>query len=230
MELDLSDLHYKVCAPAGASGHFLGHFLHPEYKANSANIRIDTLKQLNPIYEYTQNDDDGHTHDMDYTNDSEKVLRILTPTRSEKIKAAFNIFYKNSLDNNFDLLTVINHYYNNLIIIEKTDYNHSDIADTISVHYKDVFNLLYLSEIYYNVNKTICPDYKIEYAHSYISKHIELYNNWSYRVLEQVFNFEYDNNLIESVSGKMRNWSIDNINQDNWQEFLEEKLCPTNYS
>ena len=106
----------------------------------------------------------------------------------------------------------------------------SDIADTISVHYKDVFNLLYLSEIYYNVNKTICPDYKIEYAHSYISKHIEIYNNWIYKVLEQVFNFEYDNNLIESVSGKMRSWSIDEITEDNWQEFLEEKLCLTNYS
>jgi len=226
----LTNLHYAVCAARGASGHFLGHFLHPEYKSNSANIRIDTLQQNHTIYDYTQSIDDGHTHNFDYTHANKKVLRILTPTRNEKIKAVFNIFYKNVLDNNFDLTTFFNKYYNNLLNIEKTEYNHSDIANTISVHYKDVFNLLYLSEIYYNVNKTICPDYKIEYAHSYISKHIELYNNWSYKVLEQVFKFEYDNNLIESVSGKMRNWSIDNINQDNWQEFLEEKLCPTNYS
>ena len=226
----MTDLHYKVCAPGGASGHFLGHFLHPEYKANSANIRIDTLNQLNPIYEYTQNDDDGHTHDMHYTNDSKKVLRILTPTRNEKIKAAFNTFYKHVLDNNFNLATVFNRYYDNLLTIENSEYNHCDINNTISVHYKDVFNLLYLSEIYYTVNKTICPDYKVEYAHSYISKHVKLYSNWSYNVLVQVFNFEYDNNLIESVSGRMRNWSIDEINEDNWQEFLEEKLCLTNYS
>tara|TARA_B100001093_G_C26588040_1_gene910258 strand:+ start:217 stop:720 length:504 start_codon:yes stop_codon:yes gene_type:complete len=167
---------------------------------------------------------------MNYTHDNKLVLRILTPTRNEKIKAVFNIFYKNVLDNNFDLTTVVNKYYDNLLEIENTEYNHSDVDDTTSVHYKDVFNLLYLSEIYYNVNNTICPDYKIEYAHSYISKHIELYNNWSYKVLEQVFNFEYDNNLIESVSRKMRGWSIDEINEDNWQEFLKEKLCPTNYS
>jgi len=226
----LTDLHYRVCAPRGASGHFLGHFLHPEYKSRSANIRIDTLQQNNPVYDYTQSNDDGHTHNMNYTHDNKLVLRILTPTRNEKIKAVFNIFYKNVLDNNFDLTTVVNKYYDNLLEIENTEYNHIDVDDTTSVHYKDVFNLLYLSEIYYNVNNTICPDYKIEYAHSYISKHIELYNNWSYKVLEQVFNFEYDNNLIESVSRKMRGWSIDEINEDNWQEFLKEKLCPTNYS
>jgi len=226
----LIDLHYRVCAARGASGHFLGHFLHPEYKSRSANIRIDTLQQNNPVYDYTQSNDDGHTHNMNYTHDNKLVLRILTPTRNEKIKAVFNIFYKNVLDNNFDLTTVVNKYYDNLLEIENTEYNHIDVDDTTSVHYKDVFNLLYLSEIYYNVNNTICPDYKIEYAHSYISKHIELYNNWSYKVLEQVFNFEYDNNLIESVSRKMRGWSIDEINEDNWQEFLKEKLCPTNYS
>jgi len=226
----LTDLHYRVCAARGASGHFLGHFLHPEYKSRSANIRIDTLQQNNPVYDYTQSNDDGHTHNMNYTHDNKLVLRILTPTRNEKIKAVFNIFYKNVLDNNFDLTTVVNKYYDNLLEIENTEYNHIDVDDTTSVHYKDVFNLLYLSEIYYNVNNTICPDYKIEYAHSYISKHIELYNNWSYKVLEQVFNFEYDNNLIESVSRKMRGWSIDEINEDNWQEFLKEKLCPTNYS
>ena len=226
----MTDLHYRVCAARGASGHFLGHFLHPEYKSRSANIRIDTLQQNNPVYDYTQSNDDGHTHNMNYTHDNKLVLRILTPTRNEKIKAVFNIFYKNVLDNNFDLTTVVNKYYDNLLEIENTEYNHIDVDDTTSVHYKDVFNLLYLSEIYYNVNNTICPDYKIEYAHSYISKHIELYNNWSYKVLEQVFNFEYDNNLIESVSGKMRGWSIDEINEDNWQEFLKEKLCPTNYS
>lgn len=226
----MTDLHYRVCAARGASGHFLGHFLHPEYKSRSANIRIDTLQQNNPVYDYTQSNDDGHTHNMNYTHDNKLVLRILTPTRNEKIKAVFNIFYKNVLDNNFDLTTVVNKYYDNLLEIENTEYNHIDVDDTTSVHYKDVFNLLYLSEIYYNVNNTICPDYKIEYAHSYISKHIELYNNWSYKVLEQVFNFEYDNNLIESVSRKMRGWSIDEINEDNWQEFLKEKLCPTNYS
>ena len=226
----MTDLHYRVCAARGASGHFLGHFLHPEYKSRSANIRIDTLQQNNPVYDYTQSNDDGHTHNMNYTHDNKLVLRILTPTRNEKIKAVFNIFYKNVLDNNFDLTTVVNKYYDNLLEIENTEYNHSDVNDTTSVHYKDVFNLLYLSEMYYNVNNTICPDYKIEYAHSYISKHIELYNNWSYKVLEQVFNFEYDNNLIESVSRKMRGWSIDEINEDNWQEFLKEKLCPTNYS
>lgn len=226
----MNKLHYKVCASRGASGHFLGHFLHPEYKSDNANIRVDSLTGNHPIYAFTKNNNDGHTHNMDYISSDEIVLRILTPTRSEKIKAVFNLFYKNVLDNNFDLTTVVNKYYDNLLEIENTEYNHIDVDDTTSVHYKDVFNLLYLSEIYYNVNNTICPDYKIEYAHSYISKHIELYNNWSYKVLEQVFNFEYDNNLIESVSGKMRGWSIDEINEDNWQEFLKEKLCPTNYS
>lgn len=230
MELDLTKLHYKICAPRGASGHFLAHFLHPEYTSNSANIRIDTLNQNHPIYDYIQSNNVGLLHDMNYTSNNKKVLRILTSTRSEKIKAVFNIFYKNDLDNNFDLTTVVNDYYDNLLSIENAEYNEIDIDGTTSVYYRDVFNLLYLTEIYYTVNKTICPDYKIEYAHSYISKHIKLYNNWTYKVLEQVFNFEYDNNLIESVSGKMRSWSIDEISEDNWQEFLKEKLCLKNYN
>ena len=86
----MTDLHYRVCAARGASGHFLGHFLHPEYKSRSANIRIDTLQQNNPVYDYTQSNDDGHTHNMNYTHDNKLVLRILTPTRNEKIKAVFN--------------------------------------------------------------------------------------------------------------------------------------------
>tara|TARA_B100001093_G_scaffold110623_1_gene102908 strand:+ start:290 stop:970 length:681 start_codon:yes stop_codon:yes gene_type:complete len=225
----MSKLHYKVCAPRGASGHFLGHFLHPEFKANTSDIRVDSLTENNPIYSYIKSNNDGHTHDMDYTSSNEKVLRILTPTRSEKIKAVFNIFYKNHLVNNFILATIVNKFFVNLLNIADTEYNQSDINDTISVNYKDIFNLLYLSELYYNVNNTICPDYKIEYAHSYISSHIDLYNNWSYKALEKIFNFEYDNNLIESVSGKMRNWSIDEIDENNWQTFLKEKLCLTNY-
>lgn len=235
----MNKLHYKVCASRGASGHFLGHFLHPEYKSDNANIRVDSLTGNHPIYAFTKNNNDGHTHNMDYISSNEIVLRILTPTRSEKIKAVFNLFYKNVLDNNFILPTtapitlaasIMNKFFDNLLNIGDKEYNHSDIKDTISVNYKDIFNLLYLSEIYYTVNNTICPDYKINYANSYITNHVELYNNWSYKVLEQIFNFEYDNNLIESVSGKMRNWSIDQISEGNWQEFLQEKLCLTNYN
>ena len=41
MVLSLSKLNYRVCAPEGASGHFIGHFLHPEFKATQTDLRVD---------------------------------------------------------------------------------------------------------------------------------------------------------------------------------------------
>ena len=74
------------------------------------------------------------------------------------------------------------------------------------------------------------PDYKISYFNSYKEHHDLMFSNFRYKIFEKILKFEYNNNLIEQISGKMRAWSIDEITEDNWQEFLEEKLCPTNYS
>ena len=84
--------------------------------------------------------------------------------------------------------------------------------------------------MYYNVNNEVCPDYKIKYASSYINQHVKLYNRWEFRVIEKIFLFEYKNKLIESTSNKIRNWSGDNITEQNWQNFLDKNLCLTNYN
>ena len=66
MVLSLSKLNYRVCAPEGASGHFIGHFLHPEFKDTQTDLRVDNLSGNNPIFKYTGNNDDGHSLDMNH--------------------------------------------------------------------------------------------------------------------------------------------------------------------
>jgi len=230
------EINYKVCAPEGASGHFLGHFLHPSFKSDTAGLRVDNLDGNNPIFEYTGSDDDGHTHDMDFQDQSKIVLRIITPSHLEKFKAVFNVHFKfndgkfiRAPMESFDY--VFNKHYDHLRSIEDPQYQHVTTPNAINIPYDDIFNLYKLTELYYNIHKDLCPDYKIKYAQSYINRHIKLYNRWELKVMEQVFNFEYNNNLLEGSIGKtrMRTWTIDQITETNWQTFLEENLCLTNY-
>ena len=41
-------------------------FLHPEFKATQTNLRVDNPSGNNPIFKYTGNNDDGHSHDMNH--------------------------------------------------------------------------------------------------------------------------------------------------------------------
>jgi len=102
-------------------------------------------------------------------------------------------------------------------------------ADQI-INYDNLFNYDLLNNLYFKIHNTYFSQQKQKYFHSYKNKHDKIFSSWQYNVIEIVCVFEYNNNLIEHVSGKMRSWSIDEINEDNWQEFLEEKLCLTNYS
>jgi hypothetical protein len=47
--------------------------------------------------------------------------------------------------------------------------------------------------------------------------------------MEKIFMYEYENSLGEYAGGKLRNWSVDDITEENWQTFLDEHLCLTNY-
>jgi hypothetical protein len=109
------------------------------------------------------------------------------------------------------------------------DINNINKANYI-LNYQDLFNLDILEKIFIAINNRPLPDYKISYCNSYKEHHDLIFSNCRYKIFEKISKFEYNNNLTEQVSGKMRAWSIDEINEDNWQTFLEEKLCPTNYS
>jgi len=230
MVQSLSNLHYKVCAPEGASGHFIGHFLHPEFKATRAGIRVDNLSGNNPIFKYTGSNDDGHTHEMNVRDKDKIMIRIITPTISEKFKCVWNVNFKfnNGAFDSFQY--VMNKHYDQLLQIDRNIYKQQPKKWAIDLHYNYIFNLYKLIELYYNVNNEVCPDYKIKYASSYINQHVKLYNRWEFRVIEKIFLFEYKNKLIESTSNKIRNWSVDNITEQNWQNFLDKNLCLTNYN
>tara|TARA_Y100001937_G_scaffold121700_1_gene180911 strand:+ start:91 stop:783 length:693 start_codon:yes stop_codon:yes gene_type:complete len=229
MVLSLSNLNYRVCAPEGASGHFIGHFLHPAFKASRTDLRVDNLSGNNPIFEYTGNDDDGHSHDMNLRDEGKIIIRILTPTLLEKMKCVWNVYFKGN-NTRFDSFQyIMNKHYMHLLDVDDKRYHHSQKEWAVDLDYNSIFNLYKLTELYYNVNKEVCPDYKIKYASNYIDQHVRLYNRWEYRAMEQIFVFEYANKLHECNSNRLRSWSIDDITKDNWQTLLKENLCLTSY-
>ncbi len=229
MVLILSNLHYRVCAPEGASGHFIGHFLHPAFKATRTDLRVDNLSGNNPIFKYTGKDDDGHSHDMNLRDEGKIIIRILTPTLLEKMKCVWNVYFKGN-NTRFDSFQyIMDKHYMHLLDVDDKRYHHTQKQWAVDLDYNSIFNLYKLTELYYNVNKEVCPDYKIEYASSYIDQHVRLYNRWEYRAMEQIFVFEYENNLHECNSNRLRSWSTDDITKDNWQTLLKENLCLTSY-
>ena len=139
---------------------------------------------------------------------------------------SWNIYFKgnNARFDSFEY--IMNKHYMHLLDVDDKRYHHEQKDWAVDLDYNSIFNLYKLTELYYNVNKEVCPDFKIKYALNYIDQHVKLYNRWEYRAMEQIFVFEYQNKLHESISNRSRSWSIDNITKDNWQTLLKENLCP----
>ena len=247
MELSLIK-DYVVCGLPGSGVNFVAAFLDVEHKADTATLRIDIDK------EYAAQFDEGiisveekhfkFSHDLCIDNDNKCVIKILCKDMTETLKIIYNNYCSKRFNLermslvelvdrllcNSDLYDLSTYQDNHIKLWTKQyDINNINKANYI-LNYQDLFNLDILEKIFIAINNRPLPDYKISYFNSYKEHHDLMFYDVRYKIFEKILKFEYNNNLTEQVSGKMRAWSIDEINEDNWQEFLEEKLCPTNYS
>lgn len=225
MELNLTDPTY-ILYMGGSGGNFLRHFLDPEIKSSNAKYWVDKAWHKGPgdgdetAYPYSKNSKIQFGDPIFGTDFS---IGLGPVNYSEYIKVMVMLNTKNmhrSIDQFDDIITNI----------QITDIKLFTAPVSILVTYNQLFDFNILSKLYLTVNKATVPDYKKQYFFDYKAKHDEVFNSWQYNVIERICLFEYNNNCVQHISGKMRNWSIDEINEDNWQEFLEEKLCLTNYS
>jgi len=211
----------------GSGGHFLRHFLDPQIQKTQANFWVD--KEYHPKEGGGDNNLDAYPYSSDsvisFGNKYPKIFTIgLGPTNIVefiKVMVLINLKNRHTPIDNFDS------------IITDIQLNNLNLFDTSSVsfmiNYENLFVLDVLKKLYTDLHNTPVPEHKISFFKSYKQKHDKVFNSWQYKVIEKICLFEYNNNVIESLSGKIRGWGIDQINQYNWQEFLEEKLCLTNY-
>ena len=225
MELNLTDPTY-ILYMGGSGGNFLRHFLDPEIKSSNAKYWVDKAWHKNvgdgdeTAYPYSKNSKIIFGDPIFGTDFSIGLGPVNYP---EYIKVMVMLNTKNmhrSIDQIDDI--VIN--------IQITDIKLFTAPVSVLVSYNQLFDFNILSKLYLTVNGATVPDYKRQYFFDYKAQHDEVFDSWQYNVIERICLFEYNNNCVQHISGKMRNWSIDEIDEDNWQEFLEEKLCLTNYS
>lgn len=205
----------------GAGGHFLRHFLDPDIVQYDAEFFVDgkwfTTSTVPPYN--TERFQISHTK----TFPVELTIGLGPSTLIEYISIRVMVNIKNMSRTIDQPDFIIQDFYKSTIEFFSQDCDYF-------LPYTELFVWDRLEYLYKKINDKPPPIYKKKYFNSYKDKHDLVYNSWQYKVIEKICLFEYNNNLIESVSGRMRNWSIDEINEDNWQEFLEEKLCLTNYS
>jgi len=247
MELDLIK-DYIVCGLPGSGVNFVAAFLDVEHKLDTATIRIDIDK------EYATQFDEGvirveekhfkFSHNLCIDDNNRCVIKIFCKDMAETLKIVYNNYCSKRLNlERMSLVELVDRllcnsdlydlstYQDNHIKLWAKQYNISNINKANYIlNYQDLFNLDILEKIFIDINNRPLPDYKISYFNSYKEHHDLMFSNYRYKIFEKILKFEYNNNLTEQVSGKMRAWSIDEITEDNWQTFLEEKLCPTNYS
>lgn len=113
-----------------------------------------------------------------------------------------------------------------LIALHDTPMEFFDVSNvSFMLAYEDLFRLDVMNNLYVSINGSSVPEYKIEYFKSYKDHHYLIFNSWQFKVIEKIFLFEY----THKKSAKSRNWSIDNIREDNWESFTEENLWLKNY-
>lgn len=216
----------------GAGGHFLRHFLDPEITTSESNYWQD--KAWTPKIR----GGDGDKTAYPYSKNSRFKLAADTNVNVENSNFTLGLGPVNYLEhikirvmvNTKNMGREISQFDDIIYEIQTSDITLFTSPVTFLLSYNQLFNLEIMTELYLLVNKESVPDFKTQYFLNYKRKHDQVYLSWQYKIIEKICLFEYINNCIEHQSGKMRHWSIDEITEDNWQEFLEEKLCLTNYS
>ena len=171
-------------------------------------------------------------------NPGKQIIRITHSSIHEQFRISFNHFFKNREYWDLKLHSlkwIMDCFYVNIFHETKANDNPERWDESspkpwaINISYNEIFNLYSLIQLYYNVHKAVCPVEKIEYARSYIEQNVSIFNKWEFRAMERIFIYEYENSLGEFAGGKLRNWSVDDITEENWQTFLDEHLCLTKY-
>ena len=205
----------------GSGGHFLRHFLDPDIDQSNADFFVDGkwFGTGVPVPYDTERFKVSYSKPLpaDFT------IGLGPSTLKECISVRVMVNTKNMSRTIDQIDSIIQDFHTSTV-----EYFSQDCDCFLT--YTELFVWDKLAYLYNKINSKKPPIFKKEYFDSYKEKHEAVYDSWQYKVIEKICLFEYNNNLIETVSGKMRTWSIDEINRDNWQEFLEEKLCLTNYS
>src|SRR6056300_434792 len=199
--------------------------------------------QYDPIFKYTNqkslhvagmiciNLTEKYAQKNNWINSEKKIIRITHGSISERFRISFNCYFKGReyLDLKLHSFTwIMDTFYEDIFLESKEKDNPSDWDVyspkpwAINIGYSEIFNLYALTQLYYTVHNSVCPDHKIKYAQSYIEQNVSLYNKWEFRAMEKIFMYEYENSLGEYAGGKLRNWSVDDITEENWQTFLDE--------
>jgi len=222
---------YLIVAPHGGSGHFLSHFLSPDFKrSNIVDVWIDKN------WETEFNDKEIHRHKITEEDIGKYVIRVIPKSFSEYTKIAYNRYIKCGLNvdpNNIDKIS--------MTILQWATCTEDDIIDDFTqsyeymckdtkcdylLGYSDVHNINELVKLYEKINSVNIPDFKIQYALSYITAHKDIYNDFIFQTVYRIANFEYTNNLINHI----RTWDIRNITTSNYEDFLDNALKLKNYS
>ena len=205
---------YIVCGLPGSGVNFVAAFLDVEHKSDTATLRIDIDKEYAAQFDkgtiHTQEKWFKSSHNLCIDNDNKYVIKIFCKDMSETLKIIYNNYCSKRF--NFEKMPLVE-------LLDKLLCNSEifDLSKWQDNHIKLWARQRYNSK---NINKANCI----------LNYQDLIFSNYRYKIFEKILKFEYNNNLIQKVSGKMRAWSIDDITEDNWQEFLEENLCPTNYS
>jgi len=223
---------------SGSGGNFLRHFLDPQIKLSKAKYWVDQAWHTKKgggggdktAYPYADNShiqfgpyaDNSHIQFGFYTK-ADFIIGLGPVNYCEFIKTRVMMNTKNAHRN-------INQIDDIIVNIQSTDTRLFTSNVSFLLSYDQLFDFGIMSKLYLRVNDATVPDYKKQYFLDYKAKHDEVFNSWQYNVIERICLFEYNNNCVEHISGKMRNWNIDEITEDNYESLLKEKLCLTNYS
>jgi len=208
----------------GSGGNFLRHFLEPKFLSSHANFWVDeewsTIGGGNGNLEanpYTQEDC------LKFGNRYPQIFTI--GLGATNIKEFIKV---HTLVNLKNMHRSINRIDDIITDIQCRSFNLFDISSvSVMINYENLFNLKLLKKLYVELHNAQVPNNKIAYYNSYKQKHDKIFASWQYNVIEKICLFEYNNNVAEF---KIRNWSIDDITENNWRPFLDENLCLTNYS
>ena len=212
MELSLINSVSIVFTP-GSGGNFLRHFLDPTIKEKNACYFVDRAWFRTGKKEPYVGDRFTITH-VD-PKPAEFTIGLGPTNLQEYIRVRVMINTKNMARSIEQIDNIIEDFHSNTV-----EYFTSECDYMLS--YTKLFDWNSVEYLYKKINAETPPDYKKEYFNSYKIKHNMVYSSWQYKVIEKIYEFEYNNTL-------KRNWSIDDITKNNWQQFLQENLCLTNY-
>lgn len=205
----------------GAGGHFLRHFLDPDIINDNAEFFVDGKWFKTPTASpYTK---ERFRLNHIKLRPTDFIVGLGPSTLKEYISVRVMVNLKNMSRTIDQIDSIIQDFQTSRIEYFSQDCDYF-------LPYTELFVWDKLNYLYKKINSNNPPSCKKKYFDSYKEKHEAVYNSWQYNVIEKICLFEYNNNCVEHLSGKIRNWSINEITEDNYESILEEKLCLTNYS